>query len=129
MAARCHCFTSLPVRLAAARPGSRAGPVCTACFAGDGLCRAGWSASYHWTVHHGRLPGCTRTYWSITIPGAWARFVAGPHDRGVILPLAAGDVEYSTTLAGMPALMVGLICVGAWIARLGFVSDLLSMHR
>jgi len=44
----------------------------------------------------------------------------------VILPLAAGDVEYSIALAGMLALMVGLISVGAGIARLGFVADLLS---
>jgi high affinity sulfate transporter 1 len=44
----------------------------------------------------------------------------------VILPLAAGDVEYSIALAGMLALMVGVICVGAGLARLGFVSDLLS---
>jgi MFS superfamily sulfate permease-like transporter len=44
----------------------------------------------------------------------------------VILPLAAGNAEYSIALAGMLALMVGLICTGAGIARLGFVSDLLS---
>jgi high affinity sulfate transporter 1 len=50
----------------------------------------------------------------------------GPMIAAVILPLAAGDVEYSIALAGMLALMVGLICVGAGIARLGFVSDLLS---
>lgn len=50
----------------------------------------------------------------------------GPMIAAVILPLAAGDVDYSIALAGMLALMVGLISVGAGIARLGFVADLLS---
>ena len=51
----------------------------------------------------------------------------GPMIAAVILPLAMGNEEYAVALAGMLALFVGLICVGAGIARLGFVSDLLSM--
>ena len=50
----------------------------------------------------------------------------GPMIAAVILPLAAGSVEYAIALAGMLALMVGLISVGAGVARLGFVADLLS---
>jgi high affinity sulfate transporter 1 len=50
----------------------------------------------------------------------------GPMIAAVILPLAAGDEEYSIALAGMLAILVGLVCAGAGIARLGFVADLLS---
>lgn len=51
----------------------------------------------------------------------------GPMIAAAILPLAMGDEAYAVALAGMLALFVGLICVGAGVARLGFVSDLLSM--
>jgi high affinity sulfate transporter 1 len=44
----------------------------------------------------------------------------------IVLPLAAGNTEYAIALAGVLAIIVGLICVGAGIARLGFVSDLIS---
>jgi high affinity sulfate transporter 1 len=50
----------------------------------------------------------------------------GPMIAAVILPLAMGDTEYAIALAGMLALMVGLINIGAGAARLGFVADLLS---
>jgi len=50
----------------------------------------------------------------------------GPMIAAAILPLAAGDINYAVALAGMLALMVGALCVGAGIARLGFVADLIS---
>ncbi len=50
----------------------------------------------------------------------------GPMIAAAILPLAAGDETYAIALAGMLALLVGLVCVSAGIARLGFVADLLS---
>jgi len=50
----------------------------------------------------------------------------GPMIAATILPLAAGDEQVAIGLAGMLALLVGLITVGAGIARLGFVADLLS---
>ncbi|MDX1417949.1 MAG: SulP family inorganic anion transporter, partial [Candidatus Promineifilaceae bacterium] len=50
----------------------------------------------------------------------------GPMIAAAILPLAMGDEAYAIALAGMLALLVGLVCVGAGIARLGFVADLLS---
>ena len=50
----------------------------------------------------------------------------GPMIAAAILPLAAGDMNTAIALAGMLALMVGLINVGAGIGKLGFVADLLS---
>jgi high affinity sulfate transporter 1 len=50
----------------------------------------------------------------------------GPMIAAAILPLAAGDENYAIALAGMLALMVGALCVGAGAARLGFVADLIS---
>jgi high affinity sulfate transporter 1 len=84
------------------------------------------------------LPAITGLYTTVVCLAAYALFgpspylvlgpdsSLGPMIAAVILPLAAGDVEYSVALAGMLALMVGLICVGAGLARLGFISDLLS---
>ena len=37
----------------------------------------------------------------------------GPMIAAVILPLAAGNTEYAVALAGMLAIIVGLICIGA----------------
>jgi len=50
----------------------------------------------------------------------------GPIIAAIILPLAAGSTAQAVGLAGMLALLVGAIAIGAGIARLGFVSDLLS---
>ncbi|MCK4724537.1 MAG: SulP family inorganic anion transporter, partial [Anaerolineales bacterium] len=84
------------------------------------------------------LPAITGLYTTVVCLAAYALFgpspylvlgpdsSLGPMIAAVILPLAAGDVEYSIALAGILALMVGIICVGAGLARLGFVSDLLS---
>ena len=84
------------------------------------------------------LPAITGLYTTVVCLIAYAAFgpspylVLGPDSSlspmiaAVILPLAAGDTDYAITLAGMLALMVGLICIGAGIAHLGFVSDLLS---
>jgi high affinity sulfate transporter 1 len=43
-----------------------------------------------------------------------------------ILPLAAGSEEMAIALAGMLALMVGVVTIGAGLAKLGFIADLLS---
>ncbi len=50
----------------------------------------------------------------------------GPMIAAAILPLAGGDENYAIALAGMLALLVGLVCVSAGFARLGFIADLLS---
>lgn len=44
----------------------------------------------------------------------------------VVAPLAAGDPARYASLAAALAIAVGLLCVAAWAARLGFVADLLS---
>jgi high affinity sulfate transporter 1 len=44
----------------------------------------------------------------------------------VVAPLAVGDPARYATLAAALAIVVGVLSVGAWVVRLGFVSDLLS---
>ncbi len=85
------------------------------------------------------LPAITGLYTTIVCLFAYAAFgpspylvlgpdsSLGPMIAAAILPLAVGDPEYAIALAGMLALFVGLVCAGAGIARLGFISDLLSM--
>ncbi|HSM33373.1 MAG TPA: SulP family inorganic anion transporter, partial [Anaerolineae bacterium] len=84
------------------------------------------------------LPAITGLYTTIVCLVAYAVFgpspylVLGPDSSlgpiiaAVILPLAAGSAEDAVALAGMLALLVGAISIGAGIARLGFISDLLS---
>ena len=45
---------------------------------------------------------------------------------GVVLPLSGGDPQRAVALAAMMALVSGTVCVLAGIARLGFVTELLS---
>ena len=45
---------------------------------------------------------------------------------GVVTPLSAGDPLRAATLAGMMAIVSGMVCILAGIARLGFVTELLS---
>ena len=45
---------------------------------------------------------------------------------GVVLPLSGGDPQRAVALAGMMALVSGVLCVLAGTARLGFVTELLS---
>jgi high affinity sulfate transporter 1 len=84
------------------------------------------------------LPAITGLYTTIACLVAYAIFgpspflILGPDSAlgamiaAVILPLAAGNTEYAIALAGMLALIVGVICVSAGLARLGFVADLIS---
>jgi high affinity sulfate transporter 1 len=44
----------------------------------------------------------------------------------VIVPLAAGDPARTVALAGMLAIFTGLLCIVAGLARLGFITELLS---
>lgn len=44
----------------------------------------------------------------------------------VVLPLSAGDPQRAMALAGMMALVSGVICILTGIARLGFITELLS---
>src|SRR6201996_7505500 len=45
---------------------------------------------------------------------------------GVVVPLAGGDPLRAATLAAMMAIVSGTVCILAGIARLGFVTELLS---
>lgn len=84
------------------------------------------------------LPAITGLYTTIVCLFAYAIFgpspflvlgpdsSLGPMIAATVLPLAAGDEAYAVALAGMLALWVGLVGVGAGMARLGFVADLLS---
>jgi high affinity sulfate transporter 1 len=44
----------------------------------------------------------------------------------VVAPLSAGDPQRALALAGAMAVVSGVVCVGAGLARLGFVTELLS---
>ena len=84
------------------------------------------------------LPAITGLYTTVACLIAYAVFgpspylVLGPDSSlgpiiaAIILPLAAGSADAAVGLAGMLALLVGAVCIGAGVARLGFISDLLS---
>ncbi len=44
----------------------------------------------------------------------------------VVLPLSGGDAHRAVALAGMMAVVAGTVCIVAGVARLGFVTELLS---
>src|SRR5215475_11920393 len=84
------------------------------------------------------LPGIHGLYATIVPLLAYALFgpsriiVLGPDSAlaavilGVVTPLAAGDPVRAATLAAMMALVSGAVLVLAGLARLGFVTELLS---
>ena len=84
------------------------------------------------------LPGIYGLYATLVGLLAYAMFgpsrvlVLGPDSSlaalilGVVLPLSAGDPQRAVALAGMMAVVSGSLCVLAGMARLGFVTELLS---
>jgi high affinity sulfate transporter 1 len=84
------------------------------------------------------LPGIYGLYATIVPLLVYALFgpsrilVLGPDSAlagillGVIAPLSGGDPLRAVTLAGMMAIVSGMVCILAGIARLGFVTELLS---
>jgi high affinity sulfate transporter 1 len=84
------------------------------------------------------VPGILGLYATMTGLLAYAMFgpsrilVLGPDSSlaalilAVVLPLSAGDPQRAIALAGMMALVSGALCVAAGVARLGFVTELLS---
>lgn len=84
------------------------------------------------------LPGIYGLYATIVPLLAYALFgpsrilVLGPDSAlaaillGVITPLAQGDPLRAVTLAGMMAIVSGTVCILAGVARLGFITELLS---
>ena len=59
-------------------------------------------------------------------------FVLGPDSSlaavilGVVLPLSGGDPHRAVALASMMAVVSGIVCILAGLARLGFITELLS---
>ena len=84
------------------------------------------------------VPGINGLYATIVPLLAYALFgpsrilVLGPDSAlapvilTVVLPLSAGDPQRAVGLAGMIAIVSGIVCVGAGLARLGFITELLS---
>ena len=84
------------------------------------------------------VPGINGLYATIVPLLAYALFgpsrilVLGPDSAlapvilAVVLPLSAGDPHRAVTLAGMMAILSGVVCVAAGLGRLGFVTELLS---
>jgi high affinity sulfate transporter 1 len=84
------------------------------------------------------LPGITGLYATIVPLIAYALFgpsrilVLGPDSAlaavilSVVLPLSAGDAQRAIPFGGMMAIISGAVCVAAGLARLGFITELLS---
>jgi high affinity sulfate transporter 1 len=84
------------------------------------------------------VPGIYGLYATIVPLLAYALFgpsrilVLGPDSSlaavilAVVLPLSGGDPHRAVALAGMMAIVSGMVCILAGIARLGFVTELLS---
>jgi high affinity sulfate transporter 1 len=84
------------------------------------------------------LPGINGLYATIVPLLAYALFgpsrilVLGPDSAlaavilTVVLPLSAGQPDRAVALAGMMALISGLLCIATGLARLGFITELLS---
>jgi len=84
------------------------------------------------------VPGIYGLYATIVPLFAYALFgpsrilVLGPDSSlaavilGVVLPLSGGDPLRAVPLAGLMAVVSGLVCILAGLARLGFITELLS---
>jgi high affinity sulfate transporter 1 len=84
------------------------------------------------------VPGINGLYATIVPLLAYAVFgpsriiVLGPDSAlaavilAVVLPLSAGDPQRAVAVAAMMAIVSGVVCVAAGLARLGFITELLS---
>ena len=126
MAARPICAAALSNELAAQRCGSWAGADRGACASGHGLCGAAG------------VPAINGLYATIVPLLVYAIFgpsrilVLGPDSSlaaviaAVVVPLASGDSARTIALAGMLAIFSGLMCIGAGLAHLEVITELLS---
>src|SRR6516162_7317302 len=71
-------------------------------------------------------------YWLMHCTVPVASWFLGPDSAlvaiilGVVFPLSQGNALRAVALAGMMAVVSGLVCIVAGVARLGFVTELLS---
>ena len=84
------------------------------------------------------IPGINGLYATIVPLIAYAIFgpsrilVLGPDSAlaavilAVVLPLSAGDAGRAVSIGGLMAIVSGTVCVAAGVARLGFITELLS---
>jgi high affinity sulfate transporter 1 len=84
------------------------------------------------------VPGIYGLYATIVPLLAYALFgpsrilVLGPDSSlaavilAVVLPLSSGDPQRAVTIAGAMAIVSGVVCIAAGVARLGFITELLS---
>jgi len=84
------------------------------------------------------IPGINGLYATIVPLLAYAMFgpsrilVLGPDSAlaavilAVVLPLSAGEPQRAVALGGLMAIVSGAVCVAAGVARLGFITELLS---
>src|SRR6516225_6778147 len=84
------------------------------------------------------LPGICGLYATIVPLLAYSIFgpsrilVLGPDSSlaplilAVVLPLSAGDTQRAIALGGVMAIVSGVVCIAAGLARLGFITELLS---
>ncbi len=84
------------------------------------------------------VPGIYGLYATIVPLLAYALFgpsriiVLGPDSAlaavilAVVMPLSAGDPQRAVAVAGMMAIVSGVVCIAAGLARLGFITELLS---
>ena len=84
------------------------------------------------------VPGINGLYATIVPLVAYALFgpsrilVLGPDSAlaavilAVVLPISAGDPTRAVAVAGLMAIVSGVVCVAAGLARLGFITELLS---
>ena len=84
------------------------------------------------------IPGINGLYATIVPLLAYAVFgpsrilVLGPDSAlapvilAVVLPISGGDPERAVSVAGMMAIVSGVVCVAAGLSRLGFITELLS---
>jgi high affinity sulfate transporter 1 len=84
------------------------------------------------------LPGIAGLYATIVplvvyaVFGPSRIFVLGPDSAlaplilTIVSPLSAGDPQRALALAGMMAIVSGVVCIAAGLARLGFITELLS---
>src|SRR5215468_11029080 len=84
------------------------------------------------------VPGIYGLYATIVPLVAYALFgpsrilVLGPDSAlapvilAVVAPLAAGDPQRAIALASAMAIVAGLVCIAAGLAKLGFITELLS---